>query len=111
VRGDRVDALAAQLYGSSEMYKPRDEHETGHVSVSEARETFAELVNRAAYGDERVLIARRGRPVAAIVPIADVEFLERLEDELDLEAAREALADPENAIPIPWEQVKDELGL
>ncbi|MEX2548061.1 MAG: type II toxin-antitoxin system Phd/YefM family antitoxin [Chloroflexota bacterium] len=73
--------------------------------------SFAELVNRAAYGHERVLVARRGRPIAAIVPIEDVEFLERMEDELDLKAALEALADPENAVPIPWEEVEAELGL
>jgi len=91
------------------MYDSTDDHKAGHVSVSEARETFAELVNRAAYGHERVLVARRGRPVAAIVPIEDVEFIERMEDELDLRAALEALADPENAIPIRWEQVEAEL--
>lgn len=93
------------------MYNSKDEHQpTTHVSVSDARETFAELVNRVAYRQERVLVARRGRPVAAIVPIEDVELLERLEDELDLQAAREALADPNNAVPIAWEQVEAELG-
>ncbi len=80
-------------------------HPSGHVSVSEARDTFAELVNRAAYGHERV------RSPPAIVPIEDVELLERLEDEVDLQAARDALADPANVVPIPWEQVKSELGL
>lgn len=93
------------------MYDTKDEHPSGHISVSEARETFAELVNRAAYGHERVLVSRRGKPIAAIVPIEDVEYLERIEDEFDLKAVQEALADPENAVPIPWEQVKDELGL
>ena len=88
------------------MYEPTDDHPTGHVSVSEARQDFAEIVNRAAYGGERVRVVRRGRAVAAIVPIEDLEILERLEDELDLQAALEALADPENAVPIPWEQVE-----
>lgn len=100
-----------KTYGSFEMYEPTAEHETGHVSVSEARDQFAELVNRAAYGHERVLVARRGRPIAAIVPIEDVKLLERIEDETDLTLALEALADPENAVPIPWEQVEAELGL
>jgi len=59
------------------MCDPSDEHSTGHIGVSEARESFAELVNRAAYGHERVLVARRGRPIAAIVPIEDVELLEK----------------------------------
>ena len=91
------------------MYEPNDTHAAGHVSVSEARNDFAEIVNRAAYGGERVRVVRRGRAVAAIIPIEDLELLERIEDELDLEAAREALADPENAVPIPWEQVEADL--
>ena len=78
--------------------------------MSEAREEFADLVNRAAYGHERVLVSRRGRTVAAIVPIEDVELLERLEDEHDLAEARGALADPENATSIPWAMVDRELG-
>ncbi len=106
-----MTADARGAYVSDEMYETSDRHSSGHVSVSEARETFAELVNRAAYGRERVRVVRRGRPVAAIVPIEDVELLERLEDEVDLQAARDALADPANAVPIPWEQVKSELGL
>jgi prevent-host-death family protein len=93
------------------MYESDDEHRAGHLGVSEARESFAELVNRAAYGHERVLVARRGRPIAAIVSIEDVEFLERVEDELDRQTAREALADPQNAQTIPWERVKNNLGL
>lgn len=93
------------------MYESMDEREPGHVSVSEARQDFAELVNRAAYRGERVLVSRRGRPIAAIVPIEDVEFLERYEDEMDLKLAMEALADPENAVTYPLEEVEKELGL
>jgi prevent-host-death family protein len=93
------------------MYEADDEHASGRLSVSEAREDFADLVNRVAYRGERVRVMRRGREVAAIVPIEDIELIERLEDRLDLEAARDALADPENAVPIPWEQVEAELGL
>jgi prevent-host-death family protein len=93
------------------MYEPTPEHETGHVTVSEARQDFAEIVNRAAFGGERVRVIRRGRAVAAIVPIGDLDLLERLEDEIDLEAAREALGDPANAESMPWPQVKAKLGL
>ena len=81
------------------------------MGVSEARESFAELVNRAAYGHERVLVSRRGRPIAAIVSIEDVEFIERVEDELDRQTALETLADPENSQTIPWERIKADLGL
>jgi prevent-host-death family protein len=93
------------------MYDSTDEHAPGHIGVSQARESFAELVNRAAYGGERVLVSRRGRPIAAIVPINDIEFMERMEDQLDLQAAQEALADPANAVTYPLRQVETELGL
>lgn len=80
------------------------------VSVSEARDEFAELVNRVAYAHERIRVARRGRDVVAVVPMEDLELLEALEDELDLESAREALADPSNTVHLSWEQVRDELN-
>jgi prevent-host-death family protein len=91
------------------MYKSQSERGPGHVSVSEARDEFAELVNRAAYRHERVLIARRGRPIAAIVPIEDVEALEELEDEYDRRAVEEALA--EGGTPIPLEEIEKEMDL
>lgn len=39
----------------------------------------------------------------------DLEFLEALEDRIDLEEARKALA--ESGPSIPWEQIKAELGI
>ena len=93
------------------VVKHSDEHEDSHVSVSEARETFADVVNRVAYRSERVLVTRRGKPIAAIIPMEQVEFLERAEDEYDLRMADEALKELEHTPAIPWEQVKRELGL
>jgi prevent-host-death family protein len=81
------------------------------LPVTDAREDLAEVVNRVAYGHERVRLTRRGKPLAAVVPIEDLELLEQLEDQADIEAMRQALADPANAEPIPWEQVRAELGL
>ncbi|MDQ3554470.1 MAG: type II toxin-antitoxin system Phd/YefM family antitoxin [Chloroflexota bacterium] len=79
------------------------------ISVTDARDDFAELVNRVAYGNDRVIVARRGRELAAIVPVSDIALLELLDDELDLMAARTALADPANAEALDWEAVQDEL--
>ena len=79
--------------------------------ISEAREELATIVNKVAFGGERVRLTRHGKAVAAVVSVEDVEFLEELEDELDLELVREALADPENQKTIPWEEVKRDLGL
>lgn len=81
------------------------------MSISRARQQFAELVNRAAYRRERIALGRRGKKVAAIVSAEDLDLLEALEDAADLRAIAEALADPENASPpIPWDQIEDELA-
>lgn len=54
-------------------------------------------------------VVRRAEELAAIVPMADIELLEALEDEIDLAAAREALADPRNVTPNPWDEVRARL--
>lgn len=82
----------------------------GSITVSEARQDFADVVNRVAYGNERVTVVRRGRDLVAIVPMSDVLLLEAIEDELDLAAAREALADAEGAQRIPWAELRARLG-
>ena len=79
------------------------------TTTTKARSNFADLVNRATYGKERVLINRRGKPVAAIVPLEDVELLEKIEDEIDIKLAREALAESEGTTP--WEEAVKELEL
>lgn len=81
------------------------------MSVSEARQSFADLVNRVAYRKERVLVTRHGRPIAAIVPMEQVAFLERAEDAYDVQMAEEALKELEHTPAIPWDQVKRDLGL
>lgn len=76
------------------------------ITVTEARQDFAEIVNRVAYGNERVTVVRRGRDLVAIVPLSDVLLLEAIEDELDLTAAREAIAAGEGGTRIPWAEVR-----
>ena len=65
------------------------------VSTVLARNEFSTVINRAAFGKERVILARRGRAIAAVVPMEDVELLRALEDRADLAdaiaAEREAL--------------------
>jgi len=78
------------------------------LTASAARQNFSDIVNRAAYGGERIVVHRRKKPVAAVVPIADLELLENLEDEIDIKAARESMKDPRT---IPWETIKKKLRL
>lgn len=45
------------------------------VSATEANLRLGYLISRATYAGERTVIVRRGEPVAALVPIADLERL------------------------------------
>jgi prevent-host-death family protein len=81
------------------------------ISTVKAREQLSTVINRAAFGKERVVLTRRGKEVAAVVPIEDVKLLEELEDRIDLEDARAALAEAKSKGTIPWEKIKADLGL
>jgi prevent-host-death family protein len=77
------------------------------LTASTARQNFSDIVNRVAYGGERIIVHRRKKPVAAVVPIEDLEFLEEVEDRIDIEEARKRLHEP----TIPWSKIKKQLGL
>ena len=81
------------------------------LPASQVRKDFAEALNKVAYQHERIVLHRRGKDVAVLVPMEDLELLEKLEDQLDIEAADKALANPENKKRVPWKQVKAKLGL
>jgi antitoxin Phd len=80
------------------------------MEATKARKTFSQVISRVCFATDRVLITRSGKEVAAVVSMGDLRLLELLEDHIDLEAARKALADP-HAAERPWEDVKAELGL
>lgn len=65
------------------------------VTSAQARNTFPDLVGQAAYGKKRTVITRRGKKVAAIIPIEDLERLQALEDTLDAEKIEHALENEE----------------
>ena len=57
------------------------------VRTSDLRANCTDTVNRVAYGHERVLLSRRGKTIAAVVPMEDLERLDALEDAEDNRAA------------------------
>jgi prevent-host-death family protein len=81
------------------------------LSTVEARERFADLIDRAADDKERVVLTRDGRGIVAVVPIEDLELLQDLEDRLDVEEAMAALAEAKEKGTIPLEALKADLGL
>ena len=81
------------------------------LSTAAARTGLSEIINRTVYRKERVVLTRRGKQVAAVVPIEDLELLEAIEDRLDLDAARKALTETGKKGTIAWSSLKSELGL
>src|SRR5438093_788750 len=83
------------------------------VSTSEARRRLSNGVTLMTLVTQRVLIGRRGKELAALIPIADLRLLERLaddlEDRLDAEDALRVEADASDP-SLPWE-LKGELPL
>ena len=84
------------------------------LTVSEARQQLASVIDRARDNHTPVYLARRGRRVAAVIDADDLDaIMELAEDMADIRAAEAARVEMEatGEAPIPWEQVKADLGL
>ncbi len=79
------------------------------VNTVEARKNLAELVNKVAYGEDSIILTRRGKQVAALISMEEFELLHRLEDLIDIQEAKKALATPEKNIS--HEEFWKELGI
>jgi len=78
------------------------------VSTSEIRAHLSDTLANVGRKGNRVVVTRGGKQVAALVPLDDLEFLESLEDRIDIEDAKKALKEPGS---VPWKKVKADLGL
>lgn len=82
--------------------------------VSEAKQQLGALVDRAHFQHEPISLSRRGQRVAVLIDADEFDRLvERVEDLDDAEAAHAARREMEEtgALPVPWDEVKVELGL
>jgi prevent-host-death family protein len=52
------------------------------ASIGQVKRDISELVNRVAYGGDRILLTSRGKPKAALISIEDYERLKRQEHEV-----------------------------
>ena len=78
------------------------------VKVSEFRSGISDYANKVAYAGERICVERNNKPLFAVVPIDDMRFLEQLEDQMDLELAKEALKEGKF---VSFDGLKKEIGL
>jgi prevent-host-death family protein len=78
---------------------------TRQMNSGAARDELPDLVARAAYAHERTIIAKRGRPLAVLISMEELEILEHLleehRDRMDAEAAETVMADDSDEI-IPF---------
>lgn len=84
------------------------------LSVSDARDQLASIINRARSNHEPVFLSRRGRRVAAVIDADDLErLIELAEDMTDIRAAEESREEMRRTKvePTPWNEVKADLGL
>ena len=79
------------------------------MTVSDARERLAEVIESTQRTGEPVYLTRHGRPVAVVVnPVVFNKLAEDAEEALDRAALKRAREEDDY---IPWEEVKAELGL
>lgn len=82
--------------GSTSLHRLRyNLYMLNDLTVSEARAALGPVTSRAEYGGETTYLTKHGRRTAAVVPAAAAELLEQIEDLIDAEAVRSALADLE----------------
>ena len=70
------------------------------LSISKARRQFAEFCNMVGYGRERILLTRRGKPVAVLIGIEDFEHYQKLQDEHAHRLLESAIATSKETVPI-----------
>ena len=89
------------------------EAERPMMSTTEVRDNFADVFSRISYGNERILVGRRGNTdkAVAMIPAADLKILDEIENQLDLRSALAALKANGNEKTVPWEELKRKLGL
>ena len=68
-------------------------------TLTNARSRFGELVNRARFGRERVILTEHGTPVAAIISVEELAELQGAVDAADIAAAAAVKAAGETGIP------------
>lgn len=80
------------------------------INTVDAKEQFTDLVNRVAHNNERVILTRRGKEIAVLIPIDDLKVLQDSQDKYDLREAIESLKEARNAGTISLDKLKEDIG-
>lgn len=80
------------------------------ISVSNVRHEMKDIVNRVAYGKERIYLTSHDKRMVALVPIEDVETLEALENAEDIREAELAIKEVKRKGAVSFAEMKKRLG-
>jgi prevent-host-death family protein len=80
------------------------------IDATHLARNLGETTERVADG-ERIVVQRHGRPRFAMVPYADLQLLEELEDKIDLEEVRARLRSAKGQKRVAWSTVKKRFGI
>ncbi len=81
------------------------------INTVDAKEQFTDLVNRVAHSKERIILTRRGKEIAAIIPLEDLNLIQDSQNKHDLHEAIDALKEARNIGTISLEQLKEEINI
>lgn len=78
------------------------------ISAMNLREQIGDVLNRVRYVGDRFIVERRGKPVAAIVSVDELEQLERMELEREVEMMRLAKTAATEEGVVPFEALVEQ---
>jgi prevent-host-death family protein len=83
---------------------------TFSINTADAKEEFSELINRVTHNNEQIILTRRGKEIAAIVPYEDYLLIQNIQNKNDLEEATNALKEARSGGTITLEELKEQMG-
>lgn len=80
------------------------------MNTADAKEQFADLISRVSHHKERIILTRRGKEIAAIVPLEDLTAILESQQKADLRDAVESLKEAREQGAISLHDFKAELN-
>ncbi|OGT42820.1 MAG: prevent-host-death family protein [Gammaproteobacteria bacterium RIFCSPHIGHO2_12_FULL_37_34] len=81
-----------------------------YINTTDAKEEFSELIHRVFNHKERIILTRRDKEIAAIVPLEDLLLIQASQNKSDLNEAVEALKEARKQGATTLEKLKEEVG-
>ena len=83
---------------------------TTSINTADAKEEFSELIIRVTHYKERIILTRRGKDIAAVIPFEDFVLLEASQNKSDLQEAADALKEARSSGTLSLNELRDEIG-